>query len=534
MLTGMSLGVRVFRIDHHSFWYDEYATFSIAKQTWGTLFGPLMRIETNPPGYYILQKLWLPFGESRTALRMLPAIAGSLATPILFLLTRRLAGRPEAWIAAILFITAPLHLVYAREARGYSILTLGALVAVLATITLLQQGDSTPTKAKHARRTAYERLTAVALAGSITTCLFMHNTAIFIPFLLSVFVAIDAIAARRQARRNLPASAQASTPMPGSRHLMVIGLIVAGCLPFAIWVPTMYAQATTESGAPIHWIPELSLDQVYTTILSTYPYPKLSKPLVYLIVAIGSALGFLRSKRLGLVLLVCLVGQPLLVLAASLVVPMFIPRILLWPSALVFIPIAIVIARLGTPARILAVISLTALHAMAARPEFPRHRVPDAWIEAAAVVAASEAGARDTPPDLLPVLICSPRAMALRIQFAARDFPIPPDRWIGVDSRNAPLNPIDSLLPGVGIPWRDFPSALERHRVAWIITDDPDASDVLEADRIEVHFEELRQRGWWIDLHSTTSDASVWRAVRAPALTEGGQRLDEIGTQSPP
>jgi uncharacterized membrane protein len=503
-LTLAGLLIRGFWIDHHSYWFDEYATYSICSQPWSTLVGPLMRLETNPPGYYVLQKAWMVVGDSRTAMRLLSAVAGSLITPVLFLLARRLAGRTEAWIAATLFLTAPLHVEYARELRGYALLTLAALVAILATVVLLDHGPAggRPDTRADERRRRPTIVAATILALSVTTCLYLHNTAVFIPVILGGFVVLDGLA-RGPAR-----------PAGFWRwRTIILGIIAAGSLPFALWLPTMYAQATSEAGAPIHWIPDLSPFHVYSTLIRTYPYPTWFKPVIYSVAAAGCVLAFRRSWRLGLLTAICLVGQPLMALAASFVVPIFVRKILLWPSALVFIPIALVIVHLRPAGRIAAVLLIVAMQLLALRPEYPRTRIPDAYGEAAVFITASvESAAASTDA----VLVCSPPDIAMRLQYAFREFPIPADRWLTVAPRGEAVKAIDPLLPGTGIVWDDLGHELAAHSLAWIMIDSSTILNSWERKSMEASFDMLNADGWLTKHQKTTKEAEIWIAIRRP------------------
>ncbi|MBI5053009.1 MAG: glycosyltransferase family 39 protein [Chloroflexi bacterium] len=66
--------------------------------------------------YYVM---WL-LGETPFALRLLPAIGGTLAIPVLYLLARKLFGTQTAFIAAILLAVSHVHIHFSRTvAVGY-------------------------------------------------------------------------------------------------------------------------------------------------------------------------------------------------------------------------------------------------------------------------------------------------------------------------------------------------------------------------------------------------------------------------------
>ncbi len=123
-------------ISHESFWYDEaysaviasYLPWQIPAQVW---------VDNHPPLYYILLSLVrMVLGNSEWALRSL-SVAGSVglvalgAGPV-----RRIFGNRNAFLYAIVVLFTPATLIYAHEARMYSLaicaVTAGALYGYLA------------------------------------------------------------------------------------------------------------------------------------------------------------------------------------------------------------------------------------------------------------------------------------------------------------------------------------------------------------------------------------------------------------------
>lgn len=123
-------------IAHESFWYDEayssviagYLPWQIPAQIW---------VDNHPPLYYILLSLVrLVLGNSEWALRSL-SVAGAVglvalgAGPV-----RRIVGNRNAFLYAIAVLFTPAVLIYAHEARMYSLaicaVTAGALYGYLA------------------------------------------------------------------------------------------------------------------------------------------------------------------------------------------------------------------------------------------------------------------------------------------------------------------------------------------------------------------------------------------------------------------
>ncbi len=79
----------------------------------------------HPPLYYLLTRLWLEwFGNSVAATRSLSAIFSLLVFPSLYWLCLELFGLPVVgWVAVALMAVSPFHVLYAQEARQYSLWT---------------------------------------------------------------------------------------------------------------------------------------------------------------------------------------------------------------------------------------------------------------------------------------------------------------------------------------------------------------------------------------------------------------------------
>lgn len=118
LLRGIGLG-------QHSLWVDEGASLLFSQADWSYLWATLPRVETNPPGYYILLKLWTQVaGTSEAALRMPGVLASSLAVTAVYLAGHRAFGRGAAVVAATIMALSAVQVVYAQEARVYALLSL--------------------------------------------------------------------------------------------------------------------------------------------------------------------------------------------------------------------------------------------------------------------------------------------------------------------------------------------------------------------------------------------------------------------------
>jgi uncharacterized membrane protein len=94
----------------------------------------------HPPLFGILEHLWAStFGDSIASLRALPALLGILGIALMAWLARELFGTGEAApIAAALFAISPFHVLYAQEARPYSLYTAATLLSSAALLRALR------------------------------------------------------------------------------------------------------------------------------------------------------------------------------------------------------------------------------------------------------------------------------------------------------------------------------------------------------------------------------------------------------------
>jgi uncharacterized membrane protein len=100
----------------------------------------------HPPLYYALARIWAGLaGDSVASVRSLSALAGVAVLPLIFWLCRLLfEKRSVAWVAVALVAVSPFHILYAREARQY---TLWMVLTLLSTLALLRATDSRSVRA---------------------------------------------------------------------------------------------------------------------------------------------------------------------------------------------------------------------------------------------------------------------------------------------------------------------------------------------------------------------------------------------------
>jgi len=100
----------------------------------------------HPPLYYALVRIWAGLaGDSVGSARLFSALVGVAVLPLIFWLCRLLfEKRSVAWVAVALVAVSPFHILYAREARQY---TLWMVLTLLSTVALLRAADSRSVRA---------------------------------------------------------------------------------------------------------------------------------------------------------------------------------------------------------------------------------------------------------------------------------------------------------------------------------------------------------------------------------------------------
>ena len=102
-----------------SLWIDEASSIWFARLPSGELlFHPC---DSHPPGYYLLLKGWMAFGEAEAWIRFPSLFASVLAVALTRRVAYNMSGRQAGALAALLMGTFPLQIWYAAEVRMYAL-----------------------------------------------------------------------------------------------------------------------------------------------------------------------------------------------------------------------------------------------------------------------------------------------------------------------------------------------------------------------------------------------------------------------------
>ncbi len=139
----LALGLRLYRLDAQSLWYDEAFSVYLARMDLAEITARTAA-DVQPPLYYYLLHGWITlFGEGEAVLRGLSLLFGVLTVPLIYLVGRQLfRSRLAGVLAALLVAVSPLHLWYGQELRMYTLLTFLCLLSSY--FLLLRVGRTSP------------------------------------------------------------------------------------------------------------------------------------------------------------------------------------------------------------------------------------------------------------------------------------------------------------------------------------------------------------------------------------------------------
>ena len=331
----LALLVRVVHLGHESIWADEAFTWWWTRQPLAELWGPRAALETNPPLYYSIA--WLAtrlLGNDELALRLPPALIGTLTVAATFWLGRTIAGNRVGGLAALLAALAAPLVFYAQEARGYALLCLLGTVAVQGCVMFFRA--ATPPQSA-----LPPMLPGLALyAASTTAALYVHNTAALLPALLNLVALCWWIGCSRHRASALP----------------WLGVNVAILLAWSWWLPVVVHQASDSSGFDLDWLKQPSLASAGYMYLRLYGlsyllnsrWLQLASGIPVFAAAVYASVRYpsIGTATLGAVV----VGVPALLFLAGLAGrPVWAERTYFWPLPLGLVLIACTIVHLPSP-----------------------------------------------------------------------------------------------------------------------------------------------------------------------------------------
>jgi mannosyltransferase len=132
ILLVLAAFLRCYRLGHQEVWMDEAFSALVVQLDGRQLLAAFM-LESNPPLYFLLLKVFGSlFGYSPVSIRALSVILSVCTVAVVLLYGSWVVSRRFAFGAAVFLTVSPYSLYYAQEARGYSLLLLLLVTALLA------------------------------------------------------------------------------------------------------------------------------------------------------------------------------------------------------------------------------------------------------------------------------------------------------------------------------------------------------------------------------------------------------------------
>jgi uncharacterized membrane protein len=132
-----------------------------------TLYSLATEDPQHPATYYILARYWAQwFGSSVTAMRSLAAVISLLVFPAIYWLAWELfESSTVAWMSIAIFAISPYHILFAQEARQYSLWTVTTILSTAALLraTRANEENQKPTRLVY-HWTMYALMTIVGLS----------------------------------------------------------------------------------------------------------------------------------------------------------------------------------------------------------------------------------------------------------------------------------------------------------------------------------------------------------------------------------
>lgn len=436
LLAIVALGgfLRGHQIGSKGLWLDEAFSVWLAWQPVGEMLAWLLRIDQHPPLYYALLHFWMALGDDAVTVRALSALLGTLTIPVMFLLGRRLADEKIGLLAALILAASPFHVRFAQETRMYTLLMLNATLSLYCLARLLtdprvasvpvgrqfidlwrtwqnaraaERETQTETvgyahdlhgRTDCAEASARPRLPLRALETDLawvgymvftTATLLSHNTAVFFPVAINLFILGSLVQRLRVSASSHPRPA-ASLCLPSLSNWLV-----AQAGTFLLWSPWLRAfivQSTRVYHEFWLWPPTWRsvVEAVGSLLCAFLPQQPRWFNMVWVLYAILLALGIVRFRRhtaLTAALLLITFATPFAgELLVSLRRPIFYDRTLIWASIPLYLLLAAGLRQLRYLPHILASLCIILANFVSLRNYYV-HFQKEEWDKAAAYVA---------------------------------------------------------------------------------------------------------------------------------------------------
>ena len=173
LLFTVALGFNLYHLGTPGIWFDEAFSVELARQPLPLLWHIIFGLEPNMELYYLFLHAWLGvtamlgLHATEFVVRLPSAIFAALSTMVVFLLGRCFLTMPAGLVAAGLYLLNDLQLVYAQQARSYSLQLLLICIAWYAFFSAITAKS-------------YQKRWWVCYIGATTLAVYAHLFSLFI------------------------------------------------------------------------------------------------------------------------------------------------------------------------------------------------------------------------------------------------------------------------------------------------------------------------------------------------------------------
>jgi 4-amino-4-deoxy-L-arabinose transferase-like glycosyltransferase len=239
LITGAGLVARLVLLAYQPLWRDEAFTALAVQRPLGSMLD-VVRNDSAPPLFYLVERVFAVVSTSPAVLRLFPVLVGTAAIPLLAAIARRIAGdRGGVWSAAVGAV-APSLFVASLDARMYILATTLVLASTLCLLRALERPSA-------ARWTLYALMSILA----VYTVYFA---------LFAVFAQVITVAVLQRSRL---------------RTVVLVGTLgLAAVVSLVPWIIAARAQLGHSSGA--FWVPSLSVTSLFGGLEQFFTGPPLN------------------------------------------------------------------------------------------------------------------------------------------------------------------------------------------------------------------------------------------------------------------
>ncbi|MFF0256114.1 glycosyltransferase family 39 protein [Micromonospora zamorensis] len=326
----LTLAVTVTGLGSAQLWRDELATWSAAARSPGDLARLAGTIDAATGPYYLLMHGWTTVvGDSTIALRVPAVLAMTVAAGLLAVLGARLVDRRSGLFAGLLFAVLPGTSRYGQEARPYALATMLAVLATLLLVTALRR----PSWARWAGYAA-----AVAALGLI------HLIAL-------TLLAAHALVVLLAWWRGPTEAGIATRDHPTAERDRRVWRWLVAVVPVALLAGPLLLKARTQQSRQLNWVNLARLDD-----LTALPGGVAQSSVVGGLLVGVAALGAARLGRRALLPVSAVLLPVLLLFAAGTVVPLWVPRYLVFVVPFACLLAGAALAAVAAPAALVVVV----------------------------------------------------------------------------------------------------------------------------------------------------------------------------------